>query len=148
MQHTDSPAAMQIAEQRGALAFGQDSDMIKFGPKAQLTAHHQQLGRRTTSSACRPRSTASGSRTTPGAGSNTKHGDDGALHQHARRREEDGRWTPRPRSPPASCIRSSARSTGQDGKAVECKGGTNLDDGQILGMNFYVKGMDDKIPGK
>src|SRR5690348_7131198 len=38
MQHTDSPAAMQIAEQRGILAFGQDSDMIKFGPKAQLTA--------------------------------------------------------------------------------------------------------------
>src|SRR6202035_3365629 len=38
MQHTDSPAAMQIASQRGILAFGQDSDMIKFGPKSQLTA--------------------------------------------------------------------------------------------------------------
>ena len=25
---------------------------------------------------------------------------------------------------------------------------TTLDDGQILGMNFYVKGIDDKIPGK
>src|SRR2546430_8250036 len=38
MQHTDSAAAMQIAAQRGILAFGQDSDMIKFGPKAQLTS--------------------------------------------------------------------------------------------------------------
>ena len=38
MQHTDSPAAMQIIAQRGILAFGQDSDMIKFGPKSQLTA--------------------------------------------------------------------------------------------------------------
>src|SRR6201986_1050851 len=38
MQHTDSPAAMQIAAQRGIYAFGQDSDMIKFGPKSQLTA--------------------------------------------------------------------------------------------------------------
>src|SRR5262249_2380239 len=38
MQHTDSPAAMQIAAQRGVLAFGQDSDMIKFGPKSQLTS--------------------------------------------------------------------------------------------------------------
>ena len=38
MQHTDSPAAMQIAAQRNILAFGQDSDMIKFGPKSQLTA--------------------------------------------------------------------------------------------------------------
>lgn len=37
---------------------------------------------------------------------------------------------------------------GQDGKEVECKGGTHLDDGQVLGMNFYVKGIDDKIPGK
>ncbi len=37
-QHTDSPAATQIAEQRGIHAFGQSSDMIKFGPHAQLTA--------------------------------------------------------------------------------------------------------------
>ena len=37
---------------------------------------------------------------------------------------------------------------GQDGKEVECKGGANLADGQILGMNFYVKGIDDKLPGK
>src|SRR5260370_12892146 len=38
MQHTDSPAAMQVASERGKLAFGQDSEMIKFGPKAQLTS--------------------------------------------------------------------------------------------------------------
>jgi basic membrane protein A and related proteins len=36
----------------------------------------------------------------------------------------------------------------QDGKSVECKNGKNLEDGQILGMNFYVKGVDDKMPGK
>ena len=35
---------MQIAEQRGIHAFGQASDMIKFGPKAQLTADHRLLG--------------------------------------------------------------------------------------------------------
>src|SRR5882762_9611887 len=38
MQHTDSPAPMQVAAQRGIYAFGQDSDMIKFGPKTQLTS--------------------------------------------------------------------------------------------------------------
>ena len=38
MQHTDSPAAMQIAEKKGIYAFGQASDMSKFGPNAQLTA--------------------------------------------------------------------------------------------------------------
>jgi basic membrane protein A and related proteins len=36
----------------------------------------------------------------------------------------------------------------QDGKEVECKGGTRLDDGQVPGVNFYVKGVDDKIPDK
>ena len=34
----------------------------------------------------------------------------------------------------------------QDGKTVECKGGTRLDNGQILSMNWYVKGIDDKLP--
>jgi simple sugar transport system substrate-binding protein len=38
MQHTDSPAAMQIAEEKGIFAFGQASDMIKFGANAQLTS--------------------------------------------------------------------------------------------------------------
>lgn len=37
-QHTDSAAAMQEAEKAGIKAFGQASDMAKFGPKAQLTA--------------------------------------------------------------------------------------------------------------
>jgi simple sugar transport system substrate-binding protein len=37
-QHTDSPAAMQIAEQRKVHAFGQDSDMLKFGPDSQLSS--------------------------------------------------------------------------------------------------------------
>ncbi len=37
-QHTDSPAPLQVAEQRGVYAFGQASDMRAFAPKAQLTA--------------------------------------------------------------------------------------------------------------
>jgi simple sugar transport system substrate-binding protein len=38
VQHTDSPAALQVAEDRGVYAFGQASDMRSFAPKAQLTA--------------------------------------------------------------------------------------------------------------
>ena len=38
MQHTDSPAAMKIAEDQGIYAFGQASNMHTFGPNAQLTA--------------------------------------------------------------------------------------------------------------
>ena len=36
----------------------------------------------------------------------------------------------------------------QDGSTVPCKGGSHLSDAQILGMNFYVKGVSEKIPGK
>jgi basic membrane protein A len=38
VQHTDSPAALQVAEERGLMAFGQSSDMRRFAPNAQLTA--------------------------------------------------------------------------------------------------------------
>ena len=38
MQHTDSPAAMKFAEEKGIYAFGQASDMAQFGPNAQLTS--------------------------------------------------------------------------------------------------------------
>ena len=37
-QHTDSPAPLQVAESRGVYAFGQASDMKAYAPKAQLTS--------------------------------------------------------------------------------------------------------------
>ncbi len=37
-QHTDSTAPIQVAAERGIKAFGQASDMIAFGPETQLTA--------------------------------------------------------------------------------------------------------------
>ena len=37
-QHTDSPAPLQVAESRGALAFGEATDMAKFAPKSELSA--------------------------------------------------------------------------------------------------------------
>jgi basic membrane protein A len=40
-QNTDSPAVVQVAEQRGVYAFGWDSDMAKYGPRAQLAANTQ-----------------------------------------------------------------------------------------------------------
>ena len=38
LQHTDSPAALQVAEKQGVWAVGQASDMSAFAPKAHLTA--------------------------------------------------------------------------------------------------------------
>lgn len=37
-QHTDSPAPLQVAEERGVYGFGQASDMSAFAPKAQLSS--------------------------------------------------------------------------------------------------------------
>ncbi|ASJ75529.1 Purine-binding protein [Granulosicoccus antarcticus IMCC3135] len=37
-QHTDSPAPLQVAEERGVYGFGQASDMSAFAPKSQLTS--------------------------------------------------------------------------------------------------------------
>jgi basic membrane protein A and related proteins len=49
-QHTDSTAPMQVAEERGIKAFGQASDMIKFGPR-RSSPRSSTTGRPTTSSA-------------------------------------------------------------------------------------------------
>ncbi len=38
MQNTDSPAVLQTAEKAGKMAFGWDSDMSKFGPHAHLAS--------------------------------------------------------------------------------------------------------------
>ena len=146
MQHTDSPAAMQIASERGKLAFGQDSEMIKFGPKAQLTSILDTWGPYYIE---RVKAELDGT---------WKSGDTwGGLDSHmfamapytnmpddVKKIAEDAQ---------AAIIAGKLNPfkcpvLGQDGKPIECKGGDHLDDGQILGMNFYVKGIDDKLPGK
>jgi basic membrane protein A and related proteins len=146
MQHTDSPAAMQIASERGKLAFGQDSEMIKFGPKTQLTSIIDNWA--------------------PYYISRVKAELDGTW-------KTDNVWdglkakmvVMAPYTNMPEDVKKLAMDTeaaiiagklypfkcpvvDQDGKTVECKGGDHLDDGQVLGMNFYVKGIDDKIPGK
>jgi basic membrane protein A and related proteins len=40
-QNTDSPAAVQVAQEKGKYAFGWDSDQERYGPKAHLTANTQ-----------------------------------------------------------------------------------------------------------
>jgi basic membrane protein A len=57
------------------------------------------------------------------------------------------RRKPRPRSRPALCMLSPARCS-QHGGSVECKDGNHLSDAQIRSMNFYVKGIDDRLPAK
>jgi simple sugar transport system substrate-binding protein len=145
-QHTDSAAAMQLANERGIFAFGQDSDMIKFGPKAQLTSIVENWGPYYVDRV----QLALDKKWTSAdfwGGLSTK-----IVHMAP--------YTNMPADVKKLAEDTEAAiSSGklhafkcpvvdQDGKTVECKGGTHLDDGQILGMNFYVKGIDDKVPGK
>jgi len=44
-QHTDSPAAIQLAEEKGIYAFGYNTDMSQFGAKAHLTSSINKWGK-------------------------------------------------------------------------------------------------------
>ena len=146
MQHTDSPAAMQIASERGKVAFGQDSEMIKFGPKVQLTSIMDTWA--------------------PYYISRVKAQIDGTWKPDvAWGGLETKMFQMAPYTNMPDDVKKMAEDTeaaitagklqpfkcpvlDQDGKEVECKGGDHLADPQVLGMNFYVKGIDDKMPGK
>ncbi|MDB5617112.1 BMP family ABC transporter substrate-binding protein [Tardiphaga sp.] len=146
MQHTDSPAPMQIASERGKLAFGQDSEMIKFGPKTQLTSiidnwapYYIQRVKAELDGTWKSEDTWEGlkDKIVVMAPYTNMPDDVKKLAMDAEAAIVAG--TLKPFKCPV---------IGQDGKEVECKGGDHLADGQVLGMNFYVKGIDDKMPGK
>jgi len=146
MQHTDSPAAMQIASERGKWAFGQASEMIKFGPKAQLTStlhnwtpYYIQRVKAELDGTWKSEDTWAGlkDKMVVMAPYTNMPDDVKKLAEDTEVAIRDGKLLP-----------FKCPVVGQDGKEVECKGGHHLDDGQVLGMNFYVKGIDDKIPGK
>ncbi len=142
-QHTDSTAAMQVAQEKGIKAFGQASDMRNFGKEVQLTAiiddwspyyvervkavmdgtwkqHDVWLGMDKGDVAMAPYwnmpyETAAKAKITEG------HIRNGALE---------------PFTGPI---------TKQDGTEW-LKEGERADVGTLLGMNFYVKGVDDQLP--
>jgi len=146
MQHTDSPAAMQVAEARGKYAFGQDSDMIKFGPKAQLTA----IVNNWAPYYIERVQAVLDNKWTSGdvwGGLNTKL----LLMAPYTNMPDDVKKTAEDTQAAISSGKLhpfKCPVLAQDGSTVACKGGTHLDDAQILSMNFYLKGIDEKIPGK
>ena len=133
---------MQVAEERGLKGFGQSSDMIKFAPKAQLTSLVDDWGPYYIS---RVQTLLDGKWTSTDTWAGIK---DGSVHlapftnmpddvkAMAEETEEDqsGGWNPFT-GPVAK----------QDGSEW-LKDGQVAADGELLGMNFYVKGVDDKLP--
>jgi basic membrane protein A len=144
-QHTDSAAATQFANERGIYSFGQDSDMIKFGPKSQLTAIVENWGPyyidRVQLALDKKWASSDfwgglSTKLVQMAPYTNMPDDVKKLASGTEAAISSGKLHP-----------FKCPVLAQDGKPIECKGGANLDDGQILGMNFYIKGIDDKLPG-
>jgi len=142
-QHTDSPAPLQIAEERGLHGFGQAHDMIDFAPKAQLTAIEDNWG--------------------PYYVERTKAFLDGTWSSQ---QSWEGLKDKMLLMAPYTNVPDDVKKMAQDTEAAIIAGtlhpfhgpimkqdgtelvpaGQNVDDGTLLGMNFYVKGIDDSIP--
>ncbi|GMB82620.1 BMP family ABC transporter substrate-binding protein [Shinella zoogloeoides] len=142
-QHTDSTAPMQVAAERGIHAFGQASDMISAGPKTQLTAIVDTWGAYYVK---RTKAVLDGTWKSEQIWDGLK---DGILTMAPYTNMPDD--VKKAAEEVEAKIRSGELHpfTGpvkkQDGSDWLAAGQVS-DDGTLLGMNFYVAGVDDKLP--
>ena len=144
-QHTDSTAALQAAADRGINAFGQASDMIKFAPSTQLTAILDNWG------AYYVMRTADAMMGTWKGGGDTWHG------------MKEGMVGMAPFTNMPTDVANLARETMESirskkfhpftGPVFDQSGKLRIKAGEVPGdhpmlttMNWYVKGIDDKLP--
>jgi basic membrane protein A len=142
-QHTDSTAPLQIAEEQGKLGFGQSSDMSKFAPKAQLTANMNNWAPYYIQ---RVQAVLDGTWAMDDTWGGMKDGmvvlapfanmpdDVKKMAEETAAKIASGEFHP-----------FTGPITKQDGTTVG-EAGKPLPDGELLGMNYYVKGIDDQLP--
>lgn len=142
-QHTDSTGPMQVAAERGIKAFGQASDMINFGKETQLTSIVDDWGPYYIE---RIEAVAKGSWEQKDTWAGMKEGhvvmapytnmpdDLKAKAAATEAKIKSGEFHP-----------FTGPITKQDGTEW-LKEGEIADVGTMLGMNFYVKGVDDTLP--
>ncbi len=143
-QHTDSPAPVQAAAQRGKFAFGQASDMTQFAPNNILTSiiddwnpYYIERVKAVLDGTWTSRDTFDGL-----AKGKVKMGpyvnmpaDVKAMAEATEASIRSGAFDP------FKCPVINAA-----GQTVECKGNGRLSDEQVFGMNFYVQGIKDTLP--
>jgi len=144
LQHTDSPAPLQVAERRGVWAVGQASDMTKFAPKAQLTAIIDNWDKYYIE---RSKAALDGTWTSQDTWGGLKAGmvtlapyNSGIPADVVKLAEETK----------AGIMNGSIHPFGgpfnkQDG-TLAVPAGKSLDDGTLLGMSWYVEGVVGKLP--
>lgn len=142
-QHTDSTAPMQVAAERGIKAFGQASDMIKFGPETQLTSIIDDWGPYYTE---RVKAVMEGTweQVDVWAGMAEGHvvmapytnmpDDVKKLAEETEAKIKSGEFDP-----------FTGPVKKQDGSDWLADGEV-AEEGVLLGLNFYVEGVDDKLP--
>jgi len=143
-QHTDSPAPLQVAEKRGVYGFGQASNMKAFAPTAQLTAivnnwDQYYIDRVKAAKDGSWESTDTWSGIKEGMVTMAPYAD--AVPQDVRDYAD---------SVKASIVNGSFHPfqgpiKNQKGEVV-VKEGETIPDGDLAGMNWYVEGVDGKIP--
>ena len=142
-QHTDSTAPLQIAAEMGVVGFGQASDMIAFAPKSQLTSIIDNWA---------PYYVARTQAVLDGTWESMDTWDGMATGM-----VEMAPYTNLPDDVVAMATETAAKiASGEmhvfDGPIHRQDGdmaigeGERLDDGTLLGMNWYVMGVDDKLP--
>ncbi len=142
-QHTDSTAPLQIAEEQGVLGFGQASNMFEFAPNAQLTAIIDDWA---PYYVVRTRAALDGT----WESTDTWDGIGPGMVKMAA-------YTNMPEDVAALAMETEAMIASgelhpfkgpiyrQDGTMVIGEGEV-LDDGTLLRMDWYVQGVDDKLP--
>lgn len=144
MQHTDSPAPLQVAEERGVWAVGQASDMTAFAPKAQLTAiiddwdpYYIERVQAVLDGTWESKDTWGGfdsGMVELAPYNDAIPADVVEMAEGVRKGIEDGSVHP-----------FTGPIKNQAGEVVVPEGET-ADDGMLLGMNFYVEGIDGELP--
>ena len=143
LQHTDSPAPLQVAQNRGVFGFGQASDMSAFAPKAQLSAiidnwdgYYVSRARAVLDGEWKSADTWGGLNDglVEMAAYTNMPSDVAALAKETEEKIRSGKMHP-----------FTGPIKNQAGE-IKAAAGQPLDDGTLLGMDWYVEGVEGNLP--
>ncbi len=142
-QHTDSPAPLQVAANRGVLGFGQASDNYHFAPKAQLTAIIDNWDGYYIS---RANMVKNGNWKSSDTWGGLKSGMV-SMAKYTNMPEDVAQLAMQTEAAIKSGILHpfTGPINAQDG-SPKVKAGDIIPDGELLGMNWYVEGVEGKLP--